>query len=60
MGLSQEQLAEGVCCHRYYMGRIERGEQNITLEMMIRVARALGCEIPELFQRSKGGGSHNG
>lgn len=48
LGLSQEQLAEGVGCHRNYMGRIERGEQNITLDMMVRVARALKCSIRDL------------
>lgn len=46
--LSQEQMAEGVGCHRNYMGRIERGEQNITLDMMVRVARALKCSITDL------------
>ncbi|MDP6631309.1 MAG: helix-turn-helix transcriptional regulator [Kiritimatiellia bacterium] len=48
LGLSQEQLAEGVGCHRNYMGRIERGEQNITLDMMIRLAGAAGCSVEEL------------
>ena len=48
LGLSQEQLAEGVGCHRNYMGRIERGEQNITLGMMVRVAKALRCTISDL------------
>lgn len=48
LGLSQEQLAEGVGCHRNYMGRIERGEQNITLDMMARVAKALRCSISAL------------
>ena len=49
LGLSQEQLAERVGCHRNYMGRIERGEQNITLDMMVRVAKALRCAIRELM-----------
>lgn len=48
LGFSQEQLAEGVGCHRNYMGRIERGEQNITLDMMVRVAAALECGIVDL------------
>lgn len=49
LGLSQEGLAEGVGCHRNYMGRIERGEQNITLDMMVRVAKALKCSIEGLM-----------
>jgi len=48
LDLSQEQLAEGVGCHRNYMGRIERGEQNITLDMMVRVSKALDCCIADL------------
>ncbi len=47
LGFSQEQLAEGVGCHRNYMGRIERGEQNITLDMMVRVVKALKCTIAD-------------
>jgi len=47
LGFSQEKLAEGVGCHRNYMGRIERGEQNITLDMMVRVANALKCRIAD-------------
>ena len=53
LGLSQESLAEGVGCHRNYMGRIERGEQNITLDMMVRVAKALECSIKELMNEAQ-------
>ena len=52
-GLSQERLAEGVGCHRNYMGRIERGEQNVTLDMMVRVAKALGCSVTDLTGEAK-------
>lgn len=48
MGFSQEKLAEAVRCHRNYLGRIERGEQNITMDMMMRVAKALKCTISDL------------
>lgn len=48
LGLSQEQLAEGVGCHRNYMGRIERGEQNITLDMIVRVLVALKATLRDL------------
>ncbi|MFO7870189.1 MAG: helix-turn-helix transcriptional regulator [Kiritimatiellia bacterium] len=57
LGLSQEDLAECVGCHRNYLGRIERGEQNITLDMMVRVAKALNCEVPDLFTRGEKGES---
>lgn len=41
MDLSQERLAELVDCHRNYVGNVERGEQNITVDMLVRFARAL-------------------
>jgi transcriptional regulator with XRE-family HTH domain len=53
LGLSQEELAEMVGCHRNYMGRIERGEQNITLDMMIRVAKALRCRLADVMGDAK-------
>ena len=49
LGLSQEKLAEKTGCHRNYMGRIERGEQNITLDMMVRVAKALKRKLADLI-----------
>ncbi len=51
LGLSQEQLAERVDCHRNYVGNVERGEQNVTVDMVARFARALGAEIASLFRR---------
>jgi transcriptional regulator with XRE-family HTH domain len=50
MGLSQEQLAERVDCHRNYVGNVERGEQNVTVDMLARFAGALGTGMPELFR----------
>jgi transcriptional regulator with XRE-family HTH domain len=37
-GLSQEKLAELVDVHRNYIGNIERGEQNITINSLLRFA----------------------
>ena len=48
MGVSQEGLAEIVGCHRNYMGYLERGEQNVTIDMLARVAKALGCSVTNL------------
>ena len=46
--LSQEKLAEGADVHRNYIGLIERGEQNITIESLVKVAKALKCKVMDL------------
>lgn len=48
-GLSQEELAHLADVHRTYIGMIERGEKNITLLNISRLAKALKTKIPELF-----------
>jgi transcriptional regulator with XRE-family HTH domain len=45
-GLSQEAFAEVVGVHRTYMGGIERGERNLTLKALERIAERL--ELPPL------------
>ncbi|SDP19412.1 Helix-turn-helix [Pseudomonas arsenicoxydans] len=49
MGLSQDALALGCKVDRSYMGRIERGEVNITVEKLYRIARTLECEPTSLL-----------
>lgn len=41
LGLSQEAFAERVGVHRTYMGGIERGERNLTLKSVERIAARL-------------------
>jgi transcriptional regulator with XRE-family HTH domain len=47
--LSQEELADRAQLDRSYVGRIERGEQNATLESAQKVADALGVGLDVLF-----------
>lgn len=48
-GISQEKLAELSDTDRSYMGRIERGEKNVTLTKIYQIADALKINITELF-----------
>ena len=47
--LSQEQLSFKADVHRTYIGMIERGEKNITLINIQKIANALNIEIKNLF-----------
>ncbi|HXR05823.1 MAG TPA: helix-turn-helix transcriptional regulator, partial [Candidatus Acidoferrum sp.] len=50
-GLSQEQLAEKANLHPVYVGKIERGEQWISLHALLRVAAALKVRVRDLVDR---------
>lgn len=49
VGLSQEALADNCGLHRTYIGAIERGERNITVNTLARVADSLGCSVIDLL-----------
>ena len=44
-GISQEAFAELMGVHRTYMGGVERGERNLTLKSVERIAEKLGVEV---------------
>ena len=50
-GLSQEKLAELAGCHPTYIGQLERGEKNATLESVEKIASALDVSLSELFDK---------
>ncbi|MEO6393739.1 MAG: helix-turn-helix transcriptional regulator [Pyrinomonadaceae bacterium] len=49
IGLSQEKLAELANLHRTYIGSVERGERNITIDNIERIAKALDVSIHDLI-----------
>jgi transcriptional regulator with XRE-family HTH domain len=46
---SQEDLAANADLHRTYIGGVERGERNVTILSLRRVARSLGKSIHDLI-----------
>ena len=48
-GLSQEAFADQLGVHRTYMGGLERGERNLTLKSLERLAETMGVEVRELL-----------
>lgn len=58
-GLSQEKLAELAGCHPTYIGQLERGEKNATLESVEKIASAMDISLSELFDKLGKSGSNN-
>ena len=50
LGLSQEALADCAGIDRSHMGKLERGERNLTFLNIIRIARAVQCLPSDLFE----------
>lgn len=49
MGISQEALADAAEIDRSHMGKIERGERNVTFLNICRIAKALQCKPSHLL-----------
>jgi transcriptional regulator with XRE-family HTH domain len=52
-GYSQEDFAYEANLARTYMGRVERGEQNISVQNLIKIALTLKVEVAELMPSIK-------
>jgi transcriptional regulator with XRE-family HTH domain len=52
-GLSQEALADAAGVDRSYMGGIERGEHNVALINLVKIANALEITTSELLAKAK-------
>lgn len=49
--ISQEELGFRSNLHRTYIGMIERGEKNITLENIDKIAQGLDVSIKSIFEK---------
>jgi transcriptional regulator with XRE-family HTH domain len=52
-GLSQEAFADLLGVHRTYMGGVERGERNLTLRSLERIAAKIKVDPLDLARRSE-------
>lgn len=52
--LSQEELAEKCSLHPTYIGQVERGEKNATLESICKIAAGLNVSLSVLFENIDG------
>lgn len=50
LGYSQDSFADAIGMHRAYYSAIERGERNLTLQTMVRVAEGLEVKPSELLK----------
>ena len=50
-GLSQEKLAELAGCHPTYIGQLERGEKNATVESAEKISCALGIPLSTMLEK---------
>ena len=53
-GLSREKLADLCGCHPTYIGQLERGEKNATIESIDKIATALDVSLSKLFDKLGG------
>ncbi len=47
--LSQEQFAELADVHTNYIGKVERGEQNLTVKKIVELTNSLGLPVDKIL-----------
>ena len=52
-GISQENLALLAEVDRSYVGRVERGDNNVAILTLAKLAKALGISVAKLMQKAK-------
>jgi transcriptional regulator with XRE-family HTH domain len=50
LGLSQEAMAYQIGIHWTFLGQVERGQRNLNLHNLVKLARGLGLDPGELVQ----------
>ena len=50
---SQEAFAEIASIHKNYVGAIERGERNVSLNLLVRMANALDMPLSQLISEAE-------
>jgi transcriptional regulator with XRE-family HTH domain len=50
IGMTQEGLAHEAGLDRSYVGRVERGENNLTVLALIKLCRAMKCDVAALTE----------
>jgi transcriptional regulator with XRE-family HTH domain len=53
LGLSQEAMADQIGIHWTFLGQVERGQRNLNLHNLLKLARGLGLDPAELVQGLK-------
>lgn len=60
LGFSQEELAERADLHRTYISDVERGARNVSLQSIVKLARALEISVSALFPHTEDADTNNG
>ena len=53
LGISQEAFANKCGVHRTYVGKVERGEQNVSMSSLARLAKGLGVPVWQLVREAE-------